>query len=215
MTLNMDQIEYWNGPAADIWVAQQGRLDRQLDPLGRAALGALGPRAGEHILDVGCGSGQTTLQLAEAVGPTGRVVGVDISQQLLGAARRRDSDGRVSFVHGDAQTYEFGEPFDAIFSRFGVMFFPDLAAAFTNLRGALKPRGRIAFVCWRAEAENPIMTVPMAAAAKHFPPLPPPDPNVPGPFSLADRGRIARILDDAGFGAIDIAPHDAVIGGND
>ena len=216
MTVNAEQIDYWNGAAADIWVAQQERLDRQLDPLGRAALEALAPRAGEHVLDVGCGSGQTTLQLAGAVGPAGRVLGVDISEPLLAAARQRTRDARVSFVHADAQTHAFEQPFDAIFSRFGVMFFADPVAAFANLHRAMKPRGRIGFVCWRAEAENPIMTVPMAAAAKHLPPLPPPpDPNAPGPFSLADRERLARVLDEAGFGAIDIAPLDAVIGGND
>jgi SAM-dependent methyltransferase len=217
MTANTEQIEYWNGGAADIWVAQQERLDRELDPLGRAALSALAPRAGEHLLDVGCGSGQTTLQLADAVRPGGQVVGVDISQPLLAAARRRNRDERVSFVRADAQTHAFEEPFDAIYSRFGVMFFADPIAAFANLRRALKPGGRLAFVCWRAEAENPIMTVPMIAAAKHLPPLPSPpsDPGAPGPFAFADRARVARILGTAGFGTIDIQPHDEAIGGND
>lgn len=215
MTVNME-VEYWNGAAGDIWVAQQERLDRQLDPLGRAALSALAPRAGEHALDVGCGSGQTTLQLADAVGPTGRVVGLDVSGPLLAVARRRNRDAHVSFVRADAQTHAFEQPFDAIYSRFGMMFFADPVAAFANLRRSLKPRGRVAFVCWRAEAENPIMTVPMAAAAKHLPPLPPvPDPNAPGPFAFADRTRLVRILEAAGFGAIDVAPHDEPIGGND
>ena len=216
MTANSGQVEYWNGGAGDTWVALQERIDRQLDPLGRAALAALGPRAGEHILDVGCGAGQTTLQLADAVGPGGRVIGIDISQPLLAAADKRKKDARVSFVRADAQTYAFGQVFDAIFSRFGVMFFADPVQAFANLRRSLKPRGRLAFVCWRAEAENPIMTVPLAAAAKHLPPLPPPgDPDAPGPFAFADRVRLARILEAAGYGAIAIAPHDEDIGGND
>jgi SAM-dependent methyltransferase len=216
MTMNTDQIEYWNGAAGETWVAQQERLDRQLDPLGHAALSALGLRIGEHALDVGCGSGQTTLQLAKAVGPTGRVVGLDVSSPLLDAARRRNTDAQISFVRADAQTHAFDQPFDAIYSRFGVMFFADPVAAFTNLRRALKPRGRVAFVCWQAEADNPMMTVPMAAAAKHLPPLPPPaDPNAPGPFAFADRTRLARILEAAGFGAIGITPHDEPIGGND
>jgi len=216
MTVNSEQIEYWNGGAGETWVAYQERLDRQLDPLGRAALAALAPRAGEHILDVGCGGGQTTFQLAEAVGPGGRVVGIDISQPLLSAAEKRSKDARVSFVRADAQTHFFEQPFDAVYSRFGVMFFPDPVGGFANLRRALKPRGRIAFVCWRPESENPIMTVPLAAAAKHLPPMPPaPDPNAPGPFAFADRTRLARILDAAGFGAIAITPHDEAIGGND
>jgi SAM-dependent methyltransferase len=216
MTVNTEQIDYWNGAAADTWVAQQERLDRQLDPLGRAALRALAPRPGENVLDVGCGSGQTTLQLADAVGPGGRVVGLDVSSQLLAAARRRNELAQVAFERGDAQRHDFDRPFDAIYSRFGVMFFGDPVAAFANLRRALKPGGRMAFVCWRAEAANPIMTVPMAAAAKHLPSFPPPqDPDAPGPFAFADNARLARILVAAGFGAISIAPHDEPIGGND
>jgi SAM-dependent methyltransferase len=216
MTLNAEQIEFWNGAAADTWVAQQERLDRQLDPLGRAALRALAPRPGEQVLDVGCGSGQTTLQLAEAVGPGGRVIGIDVSSQLLAAARRRNTLAQVTFERADAQTHAFDQSFDAIYSRFGVMFFADPVAAFANLRRALKPDGRMAFVCWRAEASNPLMTVPMMAAMKHLPPLPPPqDPNAPGPFAFADSGRLARILDAAGFAAISMAPHDEPIGGND
>src|SRR5467141_281082 len=154
--VNTAQIEYWNGGAAETWVAQQERLDRQLDPLGRAALRALAPRPGEHVLDVGCGSGQTALQLADAVGPGGRVVGLDLSSQLLAAARRRNPSAHVAFERADAQTHAFDQPFDAIYSRFGVMFFADPVAAFANLRRALKPGGRMAFVCWRAESENPI-----------------------------------------------------------
>lgn len=216
MTANSEQIDYWNGGAAETWVAHQERLDRQLDPLGRAALAALSPTAGERILDVGCGSGHTTLQLAEAVRPGGRVIGIDISQPMLVAADKRNDDPRVSFIRGDAQIYPFDDPFDAIYSRFGVMFFADPVGAFANLRRSLKPRGRIAFVCWRPESENPMMTVPLRAAAKHLPPLPPPgDPNAPGPFAFADKARLARILEAAGFGGVAIAPQDQLIGGND
>jgi SAM-dependent methyltransferase len=214
--VNTTQIEYWNGGAAETWVAQQERLDRQLDPLGRAALRALAPRRGEHVLDVGCGSGQTTLQLADAVGSAGRVVGLDVSLPLLAAARRRSREVHVSFLHADAQKHAFEQPFDAVYSRFGVMFFDDPVAAFANLRRALRPSGRVAFVCWRAEAENPIMTAPMVAAARHLPPLPPPpDPGAPGPFAFADGLRLARILEAAGFGTIRMTPHDEPIGGND
>jgi SAM-dependent methyltransferase len=216
MTANDDQIEYWNGAAAGIWAAQQERLDRELDPLGRATIRALAPRPGEHVLDVGCGSGQTTLQLADAVGPRGRVVGIDVSSPLLGAARRRNPPGHVEFRRADAQTHAFEQSFDAVYSRFGVMFFADPVAALANLRRALRPSGRIAFVCWRAEAENPIMTVPMAAAAKHLPPpSPPQDPEAPGPFAFANDARLRRILETAGFADIAITPHDELIGGND
>jgi SAM-dependent methyltransferase len=215
-TMNADQIDFWNGPAGETWVALQERLDRQLDPLGRAALAALAPRGGEHLLDVGCGTGQTTVQLGDAVGQSGRVVGVDVSEPLLAAARGRNRSAQVSFLHADAQTHAFDHPFDAIYSRFGVMFFSDPVAAFANLRRALKPGGRLAFVCWRAEAENPVMTVPMAAAARSLPPIaPPPDPHAPGPFAFADGARLARILQAAGFRNLDVSPHDEPIGGND
>jgi SAM-dependent methyltransferase len=214
--VNDEQIEFWNGPPGETWAALQDRLDRQLDPLGRAALGALQPRRGEHVLDVGCGNGQTTLQLAEAVGPTGRVVGVDVSAPMLAAARARKAGPHVSFLRADAQVQAFDQPFDAIFSRFGVMFFADPAAAFANLRRALKPGGRMAFVCWRSEGENPIMTVPLTAAKKRIPlQLPAPDPTAPGPFALADRARLERILQTAGFASVAITPHDERIGGND
>jgi SAM-dependent methyltransferase len=213
---NEEQIEYWNGGAAEMWVAQQERLDRQLGPLGRAALAALAPRAGEHVLDVGCGTGTTTLQIADAVGPSGRVVGVDISMPLLAAARSRNRPGQVSFVQADAQTHVFDEPFDAIYSRFGVMFFADPVAAFANLRRALKPNGRLTFVCWRALDENPLMAAPLDAAAKHLPPMPPPpDPHAPGPFAFADETRVGRILETAGFRAIALTAHDEEIGGSD
>jgi SAM-dependent methyltransferase len=213
--MNEAQIEYWNGGAGDVWVTQQERLDRQLGPLGDVAFAALAARPGERILDVGCGAGSMTFALAEAVGPSGRVVGVDVSAQLLGLARRRNRSSQVAFVHADAQTHAFDESFDAIYSRFGVMFFADPVAAFTNLRRALVPGGRIAFVCWRSVQENPFMTAPAVAASKHFPPQPPFDPTAPGPFALADRGRLDGILAAAGFVDVAIAPHDQLIGGND
>src|SRR5689334_6221092 len=105
MTANEAQVEYWNGRAGDIWATLQDRIDRQLDPLGRAAMAALAPRSGEHILDVGCGAGQTSLQLAEAVGETGRIVGVDVSAQLLDRACARRGTAQVSFVRADAQAH--------------------------------------------------------------------------------------------------------------
>src|SRR5215831_14059304 len=214
--MNQDQIAYWNGAAGDIWVAQQERIDRQLESLGRVAQAALAARPGERILDVGCGSGQATVEIGDAVGPSGRVVGLDVSMQLLGAARQRNFPAQVSFLHADAQTHRFDEPFDAVFSRFGVMFFSDPVAAFANLRRALAPSGRLAFVCWRPLELNPIMTVPITAAARYLPPLPaPPPPDAPGPFSLADEARLRTILETAGFRSLRLTPHDELIGGND
>lgn len=213
---NAAQVAYWNDAAGQTWAEMQEALDRQLAPLGRAAMAALAPKPGERLLDIGCGAGQTTLQLAASVAPGGEVVGLDISRPLLEVARSRPPAAGVSFLEGDAQTHPF-EPasFDGAFSRFGVMFFSDPPAAFANLRGALKPGGRLAFVCWRGMGENPIMTTPLTAALAHLPAPSPPDPTAPGPFAFADPGRVREILGKAGFERVELAPHDEKIGGGD
>ena len=167
---NAGQVAYWNEAVGPTWAELQEPLDRQLGPLGRAAMAALKPRPGERILDIGCGSGQTSVELAGAVAPDGAVLGVDISRPLLDTARARSPGANdVTFLEADAQTAAF-EPgaFDAAFSRFGVMFFADPPAAFANIRRALKPGGRLAFICWRGMVDNPIMTLPMMAAGKRF-----------------------------------------------
>jgi SAM-dependent methyltransferase len=121
----------------------------------------------------------------------------------------------VEFRHLDAQTADLGRAaFDAAFSRFGVMFFGDPVAAFTNIRAALKPGGRLAFVCWRAFQHNPWMREPMMAAAPLLPPPQAPDPTAPGPFAFADDGWVRAILAEAGFGDVVIDAFDANIGGS-
>ncbi|MFZ5670200.1 MAG: class I SAM-dependent methyltransferase [Pseudomonadota bacterium] len=215
--VNADQIAYWNAQAGETWATLQQRLDRQLDPLGRAAAAALAPARGERLIDIGCGCGDTSLMLGEAVGPGGSVLGVDISAPMLDVARRRSGDvGNVSFLEADAQTHAF-EPgaADAVYSRFGVMFFADPTGAFANIRGALKPGGRLAFVCWRPLAANDWMLVPLGAALRHVPPPPPPDPLAPGPFAFADPERVRGILGGAGFRDIAIEPQDHRIGAGD
>jgi len=208
-----DQIDYWNAAAGATWAALNARLDRLIEPLGRAAMDALAPRLGERAIDIGCGCGQTTVDLAARVGETGRVLGVDVSTPMLTVARDRAGKAglaQVNFLQADAQTHAF-EPggADAVFSRFGVMFFADPKAAFANLRAALAPGGRLAFLCWRAAAENPMMTLPFAAALPHLPQAPlPPNPLAPGPFAFAGGERLRGILEGAGFQDIDIAPHD-------
>ncbi len=217
---NAQQATYWNEEAGPTWVELQAPLDRQLAPLGQAAMAALAPKPGERILDIGCGAGNTTLELARAVAPDGRVTGADISHTLLEVARRRGADmAGVRFVEADVQVHSF-EPggFDAVFSRFGVMFFSDPTAAFVNIRRALKPGGRLAFVCWRTPAENPIMSRPMAAALTSLPPsVPstPPAPGAPGPFAFADPDRVRGILADAGFADVALTPTDMKVGGGD
>jgi len=216
---NAAQIDYWNTIAGEIWVRLQEPLDRQIEPLGLAAMDVLAPKRGEHIIDIGCGCGQTSLALAARVGPTGSVVGADISQPMLEVASRRPrpaADLRVAFRQMDAQTGDLGDAvFDAAFSRFGVMFFSDPVAAFANIRASLKPGGRLAFVCWRPLGENVWMQDPLCAALPLIPPVAPPDPTAPGPFAFADAGRVRSILSGAGFKSLTIDPFDTGIGSGD
>jgi SAM-dependent methyltransferase len=214
---NADQTAYWNELGGPTWAELSDLLDVQIEGVGRRGIEALAPQPGERLLAVGCGCGQTTLALAARVGPAGEVTGVDISRPMLEVARQRAAAApNVRFREADAQTAAF-EPaaFDGLYSRFGVMFFADPAAAFRNLLSALKPGGRLTFVCWRSLAENPWMTQPMAAAAAQLPPAPPPlDPDAPGPFAFADPERVRGILAEAGFAEIAVTPVDAEIGGN-
>ena len=195
----------------------QDRLDGQIQPLGQAVIEALELKAGERVVDIGCGCGQTTVALAERVGAAGSVTGVDISQPMLAAARRRIAAhglAQASVIEADAQTYRFEpETYDAVFSRFGVMFFDDPTAAFANILKGLKRGGRLGFLCWRAAIESDWMTVPIAAAQPLFPePAPPSDPFAPGPFAFADPDRLRAILSGAGFAGVTITPQDKAIG---
>jgi ubiquinone/menaquinone biosynthesis C-methylase UbiE len=169
---------------------------------------------GERALDLGCGCGATTLELARRVGPGGSVLGVDLSEPMLARARERAAGlGQVEFRAADAQTADLGAAsFDLAYSRFGVMFFADPPAAFANVRRALRPAGRLGFVCWQEMRKNPYMFEPVAAAARHVTLPPPPAPDAPGPFAFADAARVRAILERAGFGRIEIAPWAGEIG---
>jgi ubiquinone/menaquinone biosynthesis C-methylase UbiE len=210
---NAEQIEYWNVQAGPKWLAENARLDAMLAPLGIAALDRAKPGKGERVLDVGCGVGQTSLQLAARVGPTGSVLGVDISAPMLARARERaraEKLANVAFENADAQTYVFTpESVDLVFSRFGVMFFADPGAAFANIARALRPGGRLAFVCWQALAQNPWMRDSIAAIAKHVQLAAPAAPDAPGPFAFADPARVRAILERAGFRG---AAHEPLVG---
>ena len=198
--------------ASEPWVAFRPALDAMLEPLGDAVLARLLPRTGEAALDVGCGCGTTTLELARMVGPTGGATGIDTSPAVLEVPRAeaaRQGVRHATFVRGDAGTYPFaGDAYDVVFSRFGTIFFDEAGAAFANLRRALRPGGRLGFVCWRGVADNPWTTVPRDAAHALVPLPPPPPPDAPGPFSLADADRIADLLGHAGFVDVAITPHD-------
>jgi SAM-dependent methyltransferase len=215
---NAAQVAYWNDAAGRTWASKQDQIDRQIRPLGLAAMDRLAPASGETLLDVGCGCGDTSLELVRRVGAEGGVLGLDISVPMLEVARQRAAAAGargLEFREADAQTAALPGDRDAVFSRFGVMFFSDPVAAFGNLRRALKPGGRLAFVCWRPLAENLWMRLPAETAAGLVPPAPPPEPGAPGPFAFADPDRVRRVLAEAGFTGVDIAPHDEAIGGLD
>ena len=204
------QVSEWNGTSGERWVSNQIRLDAMLAVFGEEALAAAAPRAGEHVLDIGCGAGATSFALAEKVGASGHVRGVDISAALVERAREVAPPGApVAFDLADAARTPLPDAgFDLLFSRFGVMFFDDPAAAFAHLRGALRPGGRLAFVCWRGAAENDWVRLPMGAIKGMIPPPPPPQPEAPGPFSFGDAARVERILAEAGFSRISVLPFD-------
>ena len=198
-----DMVTYWNGPGGDRWTGESARTEKMLSrvadllyPLARAI-------PGETVLDVGCGLGPTTIELARRVAPNGRAVGLDVSAKMVELARQRAKGvANIEFIAADAATYRFDAPFaDLLFSRFGVMFFGDPTAAFANLRKALKPKGRMVFACWRRLSENPWMLKPLLAAYEHVPKLPPAEPDEPGPFAFADQERVGQILTAAGFAA--------------
>ena len=216
MASNEAQIKYWNEEAGPKWVGLHERLDSQIGPIGDVMLARANPQPGEVVIDVGCGCGATTLAIAERVSPGGRVTGLDISGPMLERARVRAKTAGLDnarFVQADAQVEKLpaGEA-DLVTSRFGVMFFDDPVAAFSNLHAATKKGGRLAFVCWQPLGKNPWMSVPMAAALPLMPEPPaPPEPGAPGPFAFGDPDRVRSILGDAGYSKIEVDSHAAAM----
>lgn len=192
------------------WAEMCELIDLQLSPLGLRTIEALSLGSGEVVLDIGCGSGQTLLQLAERVGPEGKVIGVDVAPLLLEIARRRtETIDQVRLIQADAQSLDLpSASADGVFSRFGVMAFNDPVAAFANFHRILRPSGRLAFCCWRCLEENELDHFPLSAAgfqssADHT------------PFSFADPQHIRRTLATAGFGDIVIQSHDEKVSSGD
>jgi SAM-dependent methyltransferase len=211
--LNAQQIAEWNDELGRRWVERRRELERMLAAFSRAALDAAAVRTGEQVLDVGCGCGASSLALAAAVGHGGRVLGIDVSRPMLQVARA-DGAGlqQLVFVEADAASASFDARFDLLFSRFGLMFFDAPAAALGHLRAALRPGGRLAFVCWRAPRDNPWAMAPLAAARRALGIEPPArDPYAPGPFAFADGARLERLLREAGFDDIGLRRFDAPV----
>ena len=198
---NSQQIEFWNGPSGERWASLNEVTERSLSFITAALIPFAGAKPGDHVLDLGCGCASTSLAFAQAVGPAGAVTGVDISRPMLEVAKRRakESGAQIEFIEADASAHAFEPEYDLIFSRFGVMFFADPRRAFANIRKALKGGGRLAFVCWRALAENTWAARPLSAALDLLPPQPPVDPLAPGPFAFADGDRLVSLLLSAGF----------------
>jgi len=205
---NAEQIEYWNETSGPKWAALGDVIDRQIAPLGRAAMERAAVAAGERVLDVGCGCGHTSLELAGRVGQGGAVLGADVSAVMLEQARARGAGHpHLRFENVDAQTHDFGpDAFDVVYSRFGVMFFADPRAAFANLLRGLRPGGRLSFVCWQELGRNPWMRIPLAAVAQHVALPVPASPEAPGPFAFADAERVRGILAAAGFAGVRAEP---------
>ncbi|HEY2553425.1 MAG TPA: class I SAM-dependent methyltransferase [Streptosporangiaceae bacterium] len=213
---NAEQIEYWSGSGGESWAERAPRMERELAGFGELAIRALAPADGWTVLDVGCGTGATTIELAQRVAPHGRVVGVDLSGTLLGTARKAAASrgaANVTFVQADAQDLPADHEFDGLYSRFGVMFFADPAAAFARLRGCVRPGGALAFACWQGKAANPWFTAAAAAAAGLAGVTgAPAGPGAPGPFALADAAQIRQILAAAGWSNVRVsAEHDELV----
>lgn len=202
----------WAGPVGERWHDNIDRFESMLTEIGTAAVAHAGFAPGERVVDVGCGGGPTTLAIASIVGPAGRVTGADISPMLVDLANGRAASSGIGNASFEVVDGEFGTPsgvpFDRLFSRFGVMFFENSTRAFANMRGWLKPGGRIDFAAWGAPEENPWFGAVGGIMARLFD-LPPPDPDAPGPFRFGDAAATKAMLEAAGYTGVTVSEHRA------
>lgn len=206
-----EQNRLWNGPSGHAWVALQQHLDRLFEPFETRLAEEVIAASKREVLDIGCGTGATTLAVARRLGAKGRSVGIDISEPMLAMARARAQEESLpaTFICANAQTHAFeAASFDMFISRFGVMFFDDPVRAFANLRHAAKGGAELRVIAWRSPAENPFMTTAERAVAPLLPNMPPRRPDGPGQFAFADAARVHRILEEGGWTGIDIQPLD-------
>ena len=207
----IEQASLWNGPSGDVWVQQQPVLDQMFQPLAALLVDAVRDSHARRVLDVGCGTGATTLAAAQQLGAQGHCTGVDISAAMIAAAKERaqQSGSTADFICTDAGSYPF-EPasFDMVISRLGVMFFEQPEQAFANLRRAARDDASLCFIAWRGAQENPFMTTAERAAGALLPNLPARQPDAPGQFGFANRDRVATLLKAGGWRDITIEPVD-------
>jgi SAM-dependent methyltransferase len=200
---NAAQAEYWGSAAGHQWIAREALLDTMMAGVLDRVLAHAAPQPGMRVLDIGCGTGASTLAAAQRCGPSGHATGVDIAAQLLDRARARAAAAavsNVSFVLADAQTHDFATgSADMIISRFGVMFFDDPVAAFANMARALKPGGRMVFAAWAPIARVPWFRIPVAAAIARLGKPAPSEPHAAGPMAFQDPDRVCAILEQAGL----------------
>ncbi|MGD9703851.1 MAG: class I SAM-dependent methyltransferase [Acidimicrobiia bacterium] len=208
----------WREETGSYWVQQQDVFDVMLAPFQERLLAILRPMPGERMLDIGCGCGTTTLAVAAAVGADdalGTVHGVDISAPMIERARERAEAAGVddvTFELADAQVTDLGGPYDAVFSRFGVMFFADPVAAFANIGRSVRRGGRLAFVCWQDPARNPGISASTSVLLPFVtdpPPFPP--PHAPGPFAFADDAHVHGVLVGSGWRNIEITEFESSV----
>lgn len=208
----MSQSDLWNGPAGQAWLHMQALLDSLFEPFEALLVDAVRWHGPHAVLDIGCGTGATTLAIARALAPYGSCTGADLSQMMIDRARQRaaqETEGvHANFRSGDASRLDGAGPFDMATSRFGVMFFDDPAAAFARIRAAMVPGSPLAAITWRSPAENPFMTCAERAAAPLLPPHPPMQPGAPGQFAFADPEHVRAILDASGWRDITLSPID-------
>jgi SAM-dependent methyltransferase len=206
-TTNAEQWRAWDGDEGAYWAAHADRFDRAVAPHHDRLMAAAAISAGERVLDIGGGTGQTPRDAARAASPGGTALGVDLSSGMLDVARARAADDgldNVAFAQVDAQVHPFDPAsFDVAISRTGAMFFGEPVVAFTNIARALRPGGRMALVAWQSFADNEWIRE-ITGALTGGRPLSPPPPDAPGPFSLADPARVHALLDAAGFVDVDL-----------
>jgi ubiquinone/menaquinone biosynthesis C-methylase UbiE len=209
---NASEVQYWNSARTRPWADEYEAIDRLFAGLTRVALDHAAPKPGERVIDIGCGSGSTVLELAARVGRSGYVLGADVSKPSVERARERIAAAglrQAEIMLCDVSTHMFAaNSFDLVFSRFGVMFFSDPVSTFANIRKAVKPDGRLALAVFRTLQENKWATAIVAAVRHLLPPITPPGPEEPGQFSWGDAARVHRILETAGFQNVSLTSYD-------